>query len=248
MSSQSNNDRSFLDISRLLYDIYGPAADASLEDPTLLAPILKAVTTSTTQVALEAHDPELWAKLQENPELRAALDLFSALETSTAGEQSPDQSTALPIFSHTVDRVRNAIAQGKQWVVDATGNLSLLFGASPQLSTNSAMLKSSAPKDADREQMLQQITVAEPDALGDWDITATVFAEGEATCRIEVSIFSSDLSTNLAGIAVIFQQDDEQIAQTTDENGHTLFTGIARNRLDEALLQVQLPSVPLPPD
>jgi hypothetical protein len=236
MSMEPNRHRADTDLDRLLIDIFGETVDPVLEDPHFVEQILQAIDTTSNWQEVQAKFPELWAQLEQDPEMRAAYELFVELEQSWESEPSDVSSPATPV----VDLVRAALEKGQQWAADALGNVVLAFGPAWSLAADGAMLKAHDPEGLRVVQPLSQISFADPTLLGGWDITVTTYAEELATCRIEVSLFSGDLEANLDGIAVTLQHNGTSLTQETDEDGIVLFTGIARDIVERALLHIQL--------
>lgn len=129
--------------------------------------------------------------------------------------------------------------QGKAWVQATSHALYLLFAPPPSLAMAGWVTKSDQ-----EDTLLQRITVDEAEYPG-WEIEALLFASNEEQCKLEVSLYAlTQPNTTLDGIAVTLFDGVEPRVELTDANGLVEFAAIARTRLAELALRIDLPAPP----
>lgn len=133
--------------------------------------------------------------------------------------------------------------QGRAWVQAASQALYLLFAPPP-----SPALAGWVTKSDPENSLLQRITLDEAEYPG-WEIEALLFATDEGYCQLEVSLYAlAQPETTLGGIAVTLFDGVESRVALTDANGLAEFAAIARMRLPELTLRIDLPTSPDQPD
>jgi hypothetical protein len=147
------------------------------------------------------------------------------------------QVASVPVWA--TDLVRQAIAEGKQWVEDTLGGVYLLFQPGGQAGSALAWgIKAGEPG-----ALLAQTVWVEPEGEG-WEIEASAFADVQRSdlCRVEVAVYRvGNPDAALSGMMVTLRGHEILQTKTTDEDGIVEFMEIPKAELAEAAIRVSLP-------
>jgi hypothetical protein len=161
---------------------------------------------------------------------------YPAFEVPAATQPSAAASAPPP---WSVEVVRRAFADKKQWVEDTLGGLYLLFGQGVQAQGAPGW----ALKSSEQSKMLAQTIVGDEQVEG-WEIEATAFEDAQEAglCRIEVALYRLDApGVDLAGMAVTLRVGEAMQTRMTDESGVVEFEAIPLAELAHCAIRVTLP-------
>ncbi|MBV7339602.1 hypothetical protein KFU94_67600 [Chloroflexi bacterium TSY] len=136
--------------------------------------------------------------------------------------------------------VQQALETGREWIQDALGGITLIFGPGIQAQSAAGW----TVKSSQSERLLAQITLGEEELEG-WEIESTVFADVDdaSLCQVEVSLYLLETpDADLVGIPVVLYDGDTEVIQITDHRGIAEFDAIPLERLPKLGIHIQLPA------
>lgn len=230
-------------LEQLLDHIYAAEADDIQCDEAEVQMVHAAQALLSNEESRQKY-PMLWKHFQfciNCEEEYEALMEIATLEAEGQLDHTSNESTRPSVrreSSLVLQTIKDAMEQGQEWVRDGLGSISIPLGLG--LQTQAVTLVTKSKSDVDADGLLYQKTIDEKIDGAEWQIVVSAFAESDARCRVDVSLFNLDEPTaELEPMLITLHINDILESTETDTDGLATFGNVPRERLDQVMVTIR---------